>query len=99
MHFQCHVMPLDLSHVHQYCNTIRTQGQPCLMQCPHNDHHFIAKSSVEKHKSKCRYGAVGVVTDEEIVSEKGTSKSTSVSISESATNHFAGNVIFVSLVL
>jgi hypothetical protein len=59
------------------------QGQPCLVQCPYNDRHFIAKSSVEKHKPKCRYGVVGVTTDNEVVSDKRTSNSTFVSIDSS----------------
>ena len=41
------------------------QGQPLLMQCPCNQHHFIDKNSLEKHKLKCRYGVVGVVSDDE----------------------------------
>ena len=71
------------SHTHEHPplhTHTHMQGQPCLVQCPYNDRHFIAKSSVEKHKPKCRYGVVGVTTDNEVVSDKRTSNSTFVSI-------------------
>lgn len=55
------------------------QGLPLLMQCPFNQNHFIDKNSVEKHKLKCRYGVVGVVSD----NEEPEPKNTFVRISES----------------
>ena len=50
------------------------------MQCPYNQHHFIAKTSVERHKLKCRYGVVGVVSDNDF--EPDNKSSTVVNISE-----------------
>jgi U11/U12 small nuclear ribonucleoprotein SNRNP48 len=41
--------------------------QPRLMQCPYNQHHFIDKASLERHKLKCRYGVTDVVSDFETV--------------------------------
>ena len=51
------------------------------MQCPYNQHHFVSKSSVETHKLKCRYGVVGVVSDNEEV-EDGKTDSAFVKISK-----------------
>ena len=57
------------------------------MQCPFNQNHFIDKKSVEKHKLKCRYGVVGVVSD----NEEAEPKNTFVRISES---HFLSSVFY-----
>lgn len=54
------------------CAMSTFQGQPLLMQCPFNQNHFIDKKSVKKHKSKCCYGEVGVVSDNEEAEPKNT---------------------------
>ena len=59
------------------------------MQCPYNHRHFIAKTSLDKHRLKCRYGVVGVVSDELEGDER---SSALVSISECVFNACTGTL-------